>query len=70
MSCSTCHEVHAKDDPLADLQQQRNQCATCHMVQITRHEEFADSGVDFERITCSTCHDVHQLTVRTAGRRR
>ena len=70
MTCSTCHQVHTNVDALADPAQQRDKCSTCHAVQITRHKEFIQSGVDFKRLTCTTCHAVHELAVHTGGRTR
>ena len=68
LSCSNCHAVHAQANPILDRQVQAEKCYSCHEDAQSRHPQFADKFIDFDRLTCWTCHDVHQLVpTRAAG---
>ena len=61
MTCSTCHDMHSNENPLADVSQQQFLCASCHGLQNSKHEGFERNGIKLETLKCSTCHDPHQL---------
>jgi DmsE family decaheme c-type cytochrome len=61
MTCSSCHQLHARENVLSDPEQQKAACATCHSDQIANHKRFEGKGILFDRLTCHDCHDVHQL---------
>ncbi|MBY6082761.1 cytochrome c3 family protein [Ruegeria arenilitoris] len=61
MTCSTCHEVHATENPLAELAGQRALCASCHGLTNSKHEDFENNGIQIETLQCATCHDPHDL---------
>ncbi len=60
MSCTSCHEVHATENPLADVAQQRNQCATCHGLSNSKHAVFESNGMQLDTMKCTQCHNPHQ----------
>ncbi|MGI9354786.1 MAG: cytochrome c3 family protein [Rhizobiaceae bacterium] len=60
MTCSTCHEVHSKENPLADVTQQQNLCASCHGLKNSKHEGLENSGMQLDTMKCTTCHNPHQ----------
>ena len=61
MTCNFCHQLHAVENQMRDLQLQREQCSKCHKRKIAAHADFASEGIVFEKLLCSTCHNVHQL---------
>ena len=61
MSCSSCHEVHAVENPLAEVAGQRSLCATCHGLSNSRHAVFEAGGMQFDTMKCTNCHAVHKL---------
>lgn len=61
MTCNFCHQLHVASNPMKDQQLQKEQCSKCHSSKIETHDDFASSGIEFERLSCSTCHDVHQF---------
>ncbi|MGI9508580.1 MAG: cytochrome c3 family protein [Geminicoccaceae bacterium] len=61
MTCSSCHEVHAAENVLDDVEQQQNLCARCHGSNNSEHEGFEQNGIRLERLKCSTCHGPHDL---------
>ncbi len=64
VTCSTCHQVHSTENPLANREDQISTCAHCHEDEISNHQRFEQQGIVFDRLTCNDCHDVHQLTRR------
>ena len=60
MTCSSCHDVHSNEKPLVNVKRQQFLCASCHGLQISKHEGFERNGIKLERLKCSTCHDPHQ----------
>lgn len=61
IACSSCHQTHSIDNPLADRRQQADICFECHEKQKTAHPRFEDKGIAFDKLSCWSCHDVHQL---------
>ncbi len=62
INCSTCHAVHAEDEPLSSPGYQAAVCLECHRSQRTAHPEVRGRPVDFDRQACSACHDLHPAT--------
>lgn len=60
-TCSTCHQVHVADDPMANRDKQAEKCFMCHGKQKTEHPRFEAQGIVFDKLSCWSCHDVHQL---------
>ena len=61
MTCSSCHDVHAAENPLADVTHQQNVCGSCHGLQNSKHEGFYRNGIRLDKLKCSTCHKPHDL---------
>lgn len=59
INCSTCHTLHAENDPLSDRETQAATCSRCHRRQLADHPRFEDKSIDFDALSCATCHDVH-----------
>lgn len=59
LTCASCHEVHVAENPLHDVVQQQNMCATCHGLSNSKHEGFGRNGIRLETLKCSTCHNPH-----------
>lgn len=61
MSCSSCHQVHALDSGLDDLERQQPLCASCHGTTNSKHEHLKQTGLPLETMKCTTCHNPHEL---------
>lgn len=59
INCSTCHKVHAENDPMNDRENQAKTCNRCHRKHMESHPRFEDKSIDFDALSCGTCHDVH-----------
>ncbi len=59
VTCVSCHEVHAAQDPMLDKMAQQEKCFTCH--QRTRAATFKASShpLRFGEMTCTDCHNPH-----------
>ncbi|MCE8522743.1 hypothetical protein KBY24_14645 [Ruegeria pomeroyi] len=60
MSCTSCHEVHAAENALANVEQQRAQCSACHGLSNPKHEVFENAGMQLDAMKCTQCHDPHK----------
>ena len=61
VNCSSCHQVHAEEDPVMVRNQQAEVCLACHMSQKTEHKKVGSRVPDFDRMGCAGCHRVHRL---------
>jgi len=64
ITCSSCHQLHAAQNVLADPAAQKASCSRCHKKQIADHNRFEQKGIVFDQLSCHDCHDVHQLIGR------
>jgi DmsE family decaheme c-type cytochrome len=60
INCSTCHTVHAADDPIGEREKQAATCYRCHRKAKTEHPRFEASSMNIDVLKCSDCHDVHR----------
>jgi len=60
INCSTCHTVHAVEDPIRERGQQQATCYRCHRKAKTEHPQFEAASMDIRLLKCSDCHDVHR----------
>lgn len=70
INCSTCHQAHSPEDPMADRAQQQATCFRCHAKIKENHPQVRNREVNFERISCGACHKVHDPAPKksTGGR--
>ena len=59
VACTSCHEVHAPQDPMLDKLTQQEKCFACHPR--TRAQTFLASShpLRFGEMACSDCHNPH-----------
>ena len=60
INCSTCHEIHAAEDPSRITDIQNETCFRCHRKVKTEHPKKGKREINFDRIKCARCHDVHE----------
>jgi len=60
INCSTCHTVHAVEDPIGEREKQQATCYRCHRKVKTEHPRFETASMDIQVLKCSDCHDVHR----------
>jgi DmsE family decaheme c-type cytochrome len=59
VACTSCHDVHARDDKVRDKLTQANTCFTCHKEQRAQINKPSHHPVIEGKMTCSSCHNVH-----------
>jgi len=60
INCSTCHTLHAAEDPIQEREKQLATCYRCHSKARTGHPRFEAASMDIDVLKCSDCHDVHR----------
>jgi predicted CXXCH cytochrome family protein len=58
INCSTCHTVHAENDPIREREGQAATCFRCHPGM-----QYGHPGADrmnVHALKCSNCHDLHR----------
>ena len=62
VTCVSCHEIHAPNNPMRDKLAQQEKCFACH--QRTRAATYRASShpLRFGEMTCSDCHNPHDGT--------
>lgn len=60
LSCSSCHQVHKKQDPMLDAGLQIQTCTTCHsQTKADLHKRTSHPMLN-GTMQCSDCHNPHQ----------
>ncbi|MBT8051614.1 MAG: hypothetical protein KJO70_10490 [Gammaproteobacteria bacterium] len=61
INCSSCHRVHAENDPVMTRRNQAEICFACHSSKKEEHPKVGKRVPDFDRMGCAGCHRVHRL---------
>jgi len=59
VACTSCHQVHAKEDKVRDKTAQTEVCFTCHKEQRAQVNKPSHHPIVEGKMACSSCHDVH-----------
>ena len=59
VACTSCHQVHARNDKVRDKLTQTEVCFTCHKEQRAQINKPAHHPIVEGKMTCSSCHNVH-----------
>lgn len=59
VACTSCHQVHARDDKVRDKLTQTEVCFTCHKEQRVQINKPAHHPIIEGKMSCSSCHNVH-----------
>ncbi len=62
LACTSCHQVHAKNDKAMGKFTQAEVCFTCHKEQRTQISKPSHHPVIEGKMNCSSCHNVHSDT--------
>ena len=60
LSCSNCHKVHQKDDPMMTPKLQVETCTSCHSKTKSDLHKRTSHPILNGDMQCSSCHDPHQ----------
>jgi DmsE family decaheme c-type cytochrome len=58
-SCTGCHKIHVKRDPMMDNVAQVEQCGSCHLEARLAHQRRSAHPLKEGRMGCSDCHQPH-----------
>ncbi|ADN75568.1 decaheme c-type cytochrome, DmsE family [Ferrimonas balearica DSM 9799] len=59
VACSSCHNVHAAQDPSRDKLQAQANCTDCHRQQFAQMQQRSSHPMRTGQITCVDCHNPH-----------
>ena len=59
VACTSCHQVHARNDKVMGKQTQTEVCFTCHKEQRAQINKPSHHPVVEGKMACSSCHNVH-----------
>ncbi|WP_301101699.1 DmsE family decaheme c-type cytochrome [Propionivibrio sp.] len=59
LACTSCHQVHARNDKVMGKATQTETCFTCHKEQRVQINKPSHHPVIEGKMTCSSCHNVH-----------
>ena len=62
LACTSCHEMHVRDDKVLDRQSQPQVCFTCHKTERAQIHRVSTHPLDAGKIACSNCHNPHGST--------
>lgn len=59
VSCTSCHQVHTRHDPVRDKVAQSEVCFACHKQQRAQIDRPSRHPIREGKVTCSDCHNPH-----------
>jgi DmsE family decaheme c-type cytochrome len=59
VACTSCHQVHARDDRVLNKLTQTDTCFTCHKEQRAQVNKPSHHPIVEGKMSCSSCHNVH-----------
>lgn len=59
VTCTSCHQVHARRDAMFDKAAQADVCLTCHREQRTQMRRRSRHPIEEGKMGCSDCHNAH-----------
>ena len=59
VACTSCHQVHARNDKVRDKVTQTEVCFTCHKEQRAQVNKPSHHPIVEGKMACSSCHNVH-----------
>lgn len=59
VTCSSCHQIHAAQDPVRDKVSQTEVCFNCHKEQRVQISRASHHPIPEGKMGCSSCHNVH-----------
>lgn len=59
VACTSCHQVHARNDKVMGKMTQTETCFSCHKEQRAQVNKPSHHPVIEGKMTCSSCHNVH-----------
>jgi len=59
LSCTSCHDIHATQDPVRNKATQTETCYTCHLEKRVEMSKFTHHPVPEGEMACSDCHNPH-----------
>jgi DmsE family decaheme c-type cytochrome len=59
VACTSCHNVHTKNDRVLNKVTQPEVCYTCHKPEQAQTHKISTHPLDAGKIACSSCHNPH-----------
>jgi DmsE family decaheme c-type cytochrome len=59
MACTSCHQIHVKNDPVMAKQTQRDVCFNCHKTERAETHRVSTHPIQAGKVGCSDCHNPH-----------
>lgn len=59
VACASCHNIHAKKDPVMSKMTEIAVCTSCHTKQKVDMHKRSSHPMDWSQMTCSDCHNPH-----------
>jgi len=59
VACTSCHQVHARQDKVRNKTTQADMCFACHKEQRAQVNKPSHHPIIEGKMTCSSCHNVH-----------
>lgn len=59
VTCVSCHDVHAKRDPMLDALTQNQTCVGCHRKQLAESRQVSAHPTREGDMACTSCHSPH-----------
>ena len=59
LRCTSCHQIHAKKDPILQVKTQANTCYQCHLQQRSEFQRMSSHPLGRDGMSCTSCHNPH-----------
>jgi DmsE family decaheme c-type cytochrome len=62
MACTSCHQVHTKNDKVLAKATQAEVCYSCHTAERAQSHKMSTHPLESGKLACSSCHNPHGST--------
>jgi DmsE family decaheme c-type cytochrome len=59
IACTSCHNVHTKNDKVMNKATQADVCYSCHKTERAQSHKISTHPLDAGKLACSSCHNPH-----------
>jgi DmsE family decaheme c-type cytochrome len=59
LACTSCHQIHTKNDRVLNKATQPEVCYSCHKTERAQSHRISTHPLDAGKIACSSCHNLH-----------
>jgi DmsE family decaheme c-type cytochrome len=62
LACTSCHNIHTKNDRVLSKATQAEVCYSCHKTERAQSHKISTHPLDSGKLACSSCHNPHGST--------